>query len=187
MSGRNLPRACVAIGTGVLAAALLAAGPAEQPKPSDGRLDERHAGELLWNELRCGACHADENEGPLARPPAPDLSDVGSRLDREFLLQFVKDPIGTHSQTTMPDVLGGDSEKDQKAYLISEFLSWRRSFRSVVSRGDAELGRELYHSIGCVACHEPFDEPRFGDEPSQPLRSPIESGDLIGLDHIKDK
>ena len=71
MSGRNLPRACVAIGTGVLAAALLAAGPAEQPKPSDGRLDERHTGELLWNELRCGACHAGENEGPLARPPAP--------------------------------------------------------------------------------------------------------------------
>ena len=200
MSARNLPRACVAIGTGVLAAALLAAGPAEQPKPSDGRLDERHVGELLWNELRCGACHADENEGPLARPPAPDLSDVANRVAPEYLVEFLTNPTGAHAETQMPDLLRGmtDDWRSYNAVRLTHDLLAQSPDHVETDGGlhgfgpgrtdleQVEVGRDLYHSIGCVACHEPFDEPRVGDEKAKPLET-WKVDELLSLRHLKRK
>lgn len=57
-------------------------------------------GQRLFQELRCGSCHA----SPLgAEPPSFSLDDVGLKARPAWLLSFVRNPRRTHPKTTMPN------------------------------------------------------------------------------------
>jgi cytochrome c2 len=120
-------------------------------------LDEAKTGHLLIEELRCAACH----EVPFATTMklAPDLSEAGSRLDLDYLKRYLKDPHEVHPGTTMPDVLGGlpDAEKAKVSESISHYLMSLTSEEVQVKAmtGDAKLGHELFHEVGCISCHAP--------------------------------
>lgn len=124
-------------------------------------LDERQMGEVLINELRCAACHDGMNADHMKE--APDLRGVGSRLTPDFIKRFVSDPGLTHPGTTMPGLLNstpaekrGDVVDSITFYLLS--LKDASPQEPVTAVGTADEGKELFHSIGCVACHSPHDE-----------------------------
>jgi mono/diheme cytochrome c family protein len=123
-------------------------------------LSENQVGELLITELQCLACHERQNAPQQLARTAPNLADVGSRVSPEFLKQFIASPAKAHVGTAMPDMLANHSEADRNkiAEAITHFLvaqSPRKFESSLVEDNALTEGQELFHSVGCVACHSP--------------------------------
>lgn len=132
-------------------------------------IDATTAGQLLVTELSCTACHA-SNVDALSPKQGPILSAVGSRVQPKWLEQFVLEPNKAHAASTMPPMLNSIAEKDRPAAaqaiaaylttLVESFPEIKATGANPVplefhDRGDTERGKRLFHSIGCVACHEP--------------------------------
>ena len=121
-------------------------------------LSQSQVGELLIDELRCSACH-ETLQRPLMERTAPDLSDVGARIAPEYLRHFLMDPAIAHPGTTMPNVLASipAAQRDEIAEALTHFLIAQstRKFQTDESQTvETDLGKELYHSVGCHAPHE---------------------------------
>jgi len=123
-------------------------------------LNESLVGVLLRTELRCAACHlqADGNVG--LEKSAPDLAGVGGRIAPEYLQRFIQSPGDVHPGTTMPDMLVSRSPKEREeiATALTQFLvaqSQEKFQEEPVSAERIDEGSSLFHSVGCVACHEP--------------------------------
>lgn len=124
------------------------------PGLADHPLDGVGVGAVLADELRCAACHEGLGE-PL---PGPDLTDVGGRVSRSYLERFLADPAGTQPGTKMPHLVPSEGD----ARLLAAFLVGTSSARRSGGAADPALveeGRALFHSVGCVACHEPREAP----------------------------
>ncbi|WDQ15305.1 c-type cytochrome [Rhodopirellula sp. P2] len=155
---------------------------AEDPGPTDihpfvigverlARFDEIDpiaASRLLVTELSCTACHrSDRNE--LDPKRGPKLSAAGSRLSMSWVKEFLHSPHQTKPGTTMPDVLAG-LEEPERAEAINALAAFIGSLQEPFpvlkagganpledefwNKGDAARGMELYHQVGCVACHD---------------------------------
>ncbi len=128
-------------------------------------LSESQVGGLLLGELRCVACHSRKDAPQPLERAAPDLSDVGSRVAPDFLRRFIASPSASHSGTTMPDLLSAESP-DQRAKIaeaITHFLiaqSPRKFQRQAIDEHDVSIGKALFHTVGCIACHSPRDDNR---------------------------
>ena len=125
-------------------------------------LTQSQVGELLINELRCAACHSTRQK-LLLETSAPDLSDVGARVAPGYMQRFLTDPFVTHPGTSMPDVLASvpKPNRNEIAEALTHFLvaqSARKFQIDEAHQDDAITGKELYHSVGCVACHAPREE-----------------------------
>lgn len=144
-------------------------------------LDEAKTGQVLIEELRCAACH--EVPGLTAMKMAPDLSEAGSRLNLAYLKRYLADPHKVHPGTTMPDVLGGlpEVEKTKVSESISHYLMSlkRKVDDEAVLLGKAERGREIYHEVGCVACHGAGDAQGAGS--LSHVRGKYQTGELSGF------
>jgi len=127
-------------------------------------LAEPQVGDVLLNELRCTACHADNSRpSPLSERTAPDLLEVGARISPDFLRRFIASPSQTHAGTLMPDLLASETpvERERIAMALTHFLvaQSKQAFKQTPrSDSDAAIGKTLFHSVGCIACHAPRDE-----------------------------
>ena len=125
------------------------------------RLDEKAKGALLVEEFNCRACHA--TEGAAASRRAPRLAGVASRVNPHYLERYLQSPHEVKPGATMPDVMGQlDAEERQRiARSIAHFLLSREKTPAfglqAIDRVAAEMGRELFHEVGCAACHSPRD------------------------------
>ncbi|MBI5434844.1 MAG: hypothetical protein HZA52_18575 [Planctomycetes bacterium] len=123
-------------------------------EPSDPSL----AGEVRIARAGCINCHAG---AALAREPAPELGEVGRRLEPSFLRAWLASPQRVKPGTAMPDVLATlpEGERERAGDELVHFLvSHDGPFAAEPSTFDAaelERGRQLYHSVGCVPCHAP--------------------------------
>ncbi len=158
-------------------------------------LSPRVSGQLLISSLNCTACH----QAKLSRlnpVGAPNLAGAGVRLRKEWLRSFLMHPQNEKPTTTMPDILAGvaESERDDVveslvAFLMSQqqpFQKLKGSGRRPVprlfwDRGDADSGRHLYHTIGCVACHEPDEDYETVETKPSPIDQLIEQLDVDEL------
>lgn len=124
--------------------------------PNDGR--------VLLNELKCIACHkAETSVSTVSAKQAPNLAQVGSRVTPQYLKAFLAEPHTLKAGTTMPDLLQG-LKKEQQVEVVDALTHYLASLggpmdqrKSGASLGEIARGRELYHTIGCVSCHQPFD------------------------------
>lgn len=161
-----------------------------------GSANDVAAGRLLLTELSCTACHAAAEtvetkggSGELKAKGGPDLRGVASRLQFEWLKAFLADPNQVKPGTTMPDLLHGLDESEERSTIdaLSAFLATqtkpfpeiKASGASAVpqefwKRGDLEAGRTLYHRIGCVACHAPADDYETVEVKPSPLDELLE-------------
>jgi cytochrome c2 len=146
------------IGSG---AGLRAASPVIGALASHPDLDSATKGMVLIGELNCAACHdLGENEKWIQSKPAPKLQNVRSRLRFDWLRDYVQNPHSIKPGVTMPDVLAGlgDAKKNGVAEAITQYLFSLQRDREPIDlaqRGSEEVGKMLYESIGCVACHSP--------------------------------
>ena len=127
-------------------------------------LEARVRGLVLLGELGCVACHGeDAARAQVDRREGPDLAGVGRRVRADYLAGFLADPLRVAPGTTMPDVLHdlGDGARGAAAEALAQYL---RSFGEGASASEAPdaaaaaRGREVFHAVGCVACHAPRDE-----------------------------
>ena len=140
-------------------------------------IDAQLAGQLLLGELSCTACHAGE---PVPKR-GPRLNGAGNRLQPDWMRAFVLAPRTTKPGTTMPDVLRSlpADERERAADALVAFLATQTEpFPELKAgganplphefwnKGDATRGRELYHRVGCVACHAP--DPTFDGGHTKP-------------------
>lgn len=122
---------------------------AEEAKLAQGGL-------LLLTEMNCVSCHAvpDAWKGQLPPRGKIALDGVGSRLDEETMAAFMKSPHAKKPGTLMPGLFA--AEADAKAVeAITAYLASLKKAPKKFPKGDADKGRELYHTVGCVACHAP--------------------------------
>ncbi len=129
---------------------------------SDAEEHLREGGLLLMAELRCVSCH----EAPAAwkerlKPaPGPDLSAVGSRLDAETLWLMIRSPQLRKRGTQMPALFSNAEGDAEKVEALVAYLETLKQPVAPMPEGDAARGKQLYHSVGCVACHEPAADAR---------------------------
>jgi len=165
---------------------------------------EMPRGEALLSELNCVACHAAEPRTleRLQSKTAPILANVGARLTPEWMTHFLRDPQGTQPGTTMPDLLQNlpEDERERAIRALVQFLASHEGPLDVTpgsgSADAVERGRQLFHGVGCVACHEPFEGAEWleesywdleargvGDEEEEPDEDPeelyVEPGTLV--------
>ena len=135
-------------------------------EPSDGW---RH-GLALFEDLRCGSCHA-PHDARLATFDAPRLARIGARARPDWLRAWLSDPHAARPGTRMPDVLATltGTEREQTLDELVHFLaSLGGPFEGEsrpLSAHALEHGRQLYHSIGCVACHDAHEDAEDLDLP----------------------
>lgn len=126
-------------------------------------ITDQERGMLLINELNCQSCHASDSQSTWSVAPkqAPVLTQVGARTISEYFQGFVSDPQGVKPGTTMPDLLSGKSAEERNVISesIAHFLASTGEPAQQNSSGSMiRQGERLFHSIGCVACHDPQNE-----------------------------
>lgn len=161
----------------VITNAVAAAG--DPALPGHHPLTQAQAGSVLISELRCAACHGGIERGAVTEKAAPDLAEVGSRVSAEYMRRFLMAPTAAHPGTTMPDVLVSrpESERQAIAEALTHFLvAQSKTVFQSQSAGpiDRQLGKALFHSVGCVACHGPREAL---DAPQKPKRNDEEDDD----------
>jgi cytochrome c553 len=147
----------------ILRVAILLGAAALGAEPLVTGFDRFHAatptaegGRLLYNELGCVNCHGGATGLPALRGPA--LATATQRVRSDWLRQFIADPAAIHPGTVMPQVLAKADEKTLVA--IEHYLASLKP--KAASKGPAKImhvnggrGGELFHTLGCVACHAP--------------------------------
>ena len=138
------------------------------------------SGLLLIKELNCVACHQSKETEPFAAAKqAPNLKWSGKQLNPAHLAEFIANPNKVKPGTTMPQMLGQLNEefRSQSAKAITHYLVSisGNEFQPELTDGEAaHRGRELFHSVGCVACHAPRDNAAL----EQPIEDSTPLGDL---------
>ncbi|MBC8355665.1 MAG: c-type cytochrome [Planctomycetes bacterium] len=152
-------------------------------------LSEELLGLVLLDEFQCAACHRDVlPKSKIPPKQAPDLTWGSGRINPNYIERFVADPHGIKPGTAMPDVMGTLSVAARRAaareithYLVSrgESVFKEQTLDSVAG----QRGRELFHSVGCVACHSPRNADRTERMPddSVPLGQLHQKYNLNGL------
>ncbi|MCB1227680.1 MAG: c-type cytochrome, partial [Verrucomicrobiales bacterium] len=127
--------------------------------PQDDDAFVRQGGLLLLAELNCAACHQAPAAWQAWLTPtlAPDLADVGSRYSIDALWRFLRSPSFRKPGTRMPGLFNGAEDEPE---ILEALVTYLASLRTAATpppalAGDADRGREIYHRIGCIACHEP--------------------------------
>jgi cytochrome c2 len=132
-------------------------------------------GRLLLSELNCISCHAPAHDS-AARKPAPVLDHVGSRIRVSYLRKYLADPQTVKPGTTMPQLLAGDPEAKEKIEALVHFLASTGSLRQERPMPKyIAAGRDLYHKVGCVACHGTRNA---AGEQARVLRTTVPLGDI---------
>jgi putative heme-binding domain-containing protein len=139
-------------------------GPSEEglntsTEPSE--LEDELKGLVLMQKHNCVACHGSSSQQTMVDPKQPpQLQWSAKHLNPEYLQDFIANPSKVHPGTTMPDLLTrlDDSERQETAKSISVFLTSKfgNQFKFVkLDPSRIQSGHELFHSVGCVACHSP--------------------------------
>lgn len=143
-------------------------------------------GSVLIGEMGCVKCHDDIRGLSSHHKDAPDLSRVGERVTPEFLRKFISQPSALVPGTTMPHMMNHIpmEHRDQAAEALTQFLLSRTTEplkREAIDSVASSKGQKLYHSVGCVACHDPFAAVTEGG--TVPGARP----GSVGLDHLPEK
>ena len=156
---------------------------------ADHQLSDELRGLVLLNELNCVACH--EFDGAkLELPPrrAPDLIWSATHVSPQYLQNFIASPQHAEPGTAMPELLHeiSPTERQQVAREITHYLVSRVPNNSKSpghDLGSVERGRDLFHTVGCVACHSPRDGPEIESPADSSI--PISAlADKLGLEAL---
>ena len=146
------------------------------------RLSAEMSGLVLIRDLNCNSCHRAENVDALpAQHLGPDLKWSANRLNPAYLAKFIAEPHQTKPGTNMPELFGklDANAKASAAESIVHFLvsisgNEFEDSSADPDTGDTENGRQIFHSVGCVACHSPRD----ANANEQELDGSVPMGDL---------
>lgn len=131
-------------------------------------------GRLLLAELNCTACHQPEPAlaAHLITRQPPLLEGIANRMLPEYAVKFIADPHGTKPGTLMPDLFAAMPASERRSAvraLVSFLFAAGRPREQSGNRQFAKNGEQLFHQIGCFACHEPRHGAQVAAGTSVPL------------------
>jgi len=129
----------------------------------DKRPDTVEQGETRFRQMFCSTCHA------LARTRAgqttlvggdigPELSKVGSKVNTDWLVAWLRNPPGYLPHTSMPRYTWSDED----LFKVTKYIQANLTDSSLLSNvpalgaptdGEVDLGRRLFQQKGCASCH----------------------------------
>jgi mono/diheme cytochrome c family protein len=136
-------------------------------------------GRQLLADLRCTKCHAVEAAGmPDLAQDAPALSDVGTRLNSNWLAAWVEDPRRFRKDAHMPRVIHNRADAVDVAAYLTSLAGWDLPpIKPGKPPPEVEArGGQLFSSLMCVACHSLPD-----------ARATAEGDTRIPLSHVTAK
>lgn len=161
--------------------ALLSLAQPQVPGLEREGLDARLRGLVLLGELGCTACH-DAGGRKILHKTAPDLSRVGARLRPAAIRAFVSAPHRVKPGTTMPDLVAGDEAAAEALTHYLASLGGGLAGHAPHDAAAAVRGKELFHSVGCVACHSPRTGKALdGSVPLGPVHEKYTAGSLAAF------
>ena len=114
----------------------------------------------LFEELKCFGCHTTKGLGNDEHSIiAPDLTQIGSRVNITWLVKWLVNPRKFRPSTRMPDFILTKEE----AVSIATYL-WQNSegfFPEIPRKFDEDMideGYLIFESVGCLACHSDVEE-----------------------------
>ena len=115
-------------------------------------------------------------------PPGPSLADVGRRIDRDWLINWLGDPTKVLPNAHMPALFSDDRNGFVERWIVADYLTKNKKEQSVAT-GDHRAGRLAFQSIGCAACHFLPDLDRAA-QPDLGRTALIGLGDRLRADDI---
>lgn len=120
-------------------------------------------GHVALRQHNCAACHTLAPDYLQTASSAPHLRWSANNLNPDYLVQYISDPQALKPGTKMPQVFVGlDSDsRAQAAKAITHFLvslgqnNYSNDRRDAIQPAAVKRGFDLFHSVGCVACHAP--------------------------------
>ncbi len=139
-----------------IAAYISTLGSAEESDKNDATVE---AGEILWEDLGCIACHRTTPLGDEDGYNRRSLNHVDKKYQAGAIAAFLKAPRKHHVWRRMPDF--GLSDKE-----ANNLVAWLRSetpdAAEFETTGDPRNGRILFGSVGCANCHSMDERPAQG-------------------------
>lgn len=118
--------------------------------------DGDRAGRTLLQSKGCTNCHAapPAAEHAISRRVAPDLDRAGSRSSTSWLTRWISSPTKIRPHADMPALFGAD-DAGATADLVAYLQALADPYPGdTAAKGAQEIaGRDLFHSVGCIACH----------------------------------
>lgn len=117
-------------------------------------------GKALWGQSRCSICHPTNSiGGSFKEIYAPDLGIAGSKINRDWLYNWLKDPKSYLPQTKMPRFRFTDDQiRALVEFIMSEYIDWdfNPQYNKPVQLNikSIQKGKELIQKYGCFGCHE---------------------------------
>jgi mono/diheme cytochrome c family protein len=117
-------------------------------------------GRTLWSESRCNLCHATGGRGGNhIKVYAPDLSKVGSKANKQWLFNWIKDPNKYFPGTRMPRFRFTDEQITALVeYIVSEYQDDEAEMNyttpAAISAQSIKKGKDLIQQYGCYGCHK---------------------------------
>jgi mono/diheme cytochrome c family protein len=123
--------------------------------PLHAALPAAAEGRLLYNELGCVRCHGGDTGLPARR--GPDLTTATTRAQADWLRRFIADPAAHRAGSAMPRLFAGRdaAEADAVVHYLGTLPPKTPVRPKVIRHLNTALGRQLFHTRGCVACHAP--------------------------------
>jgi mono/diheme cytochrome c family protein len=120
-------------------------------------------GELRFRQMFCSTCHslavtrAGESK-LIGGDIGPELTKVGSKVNADWLMAWLRDPQGLMPHTRMPRYGWSDEDLYKVTQYIKNKLTDSDLLANVPQLGqpteeETQLGRRLFLEKGCASCH----------------------------------
>lgn len=123
--------------------------------------------ELLARNAGCLNCHgtsADQHDFG-----GPSLKGVRAKLSTDWMVKYLESPSAYNEHVRMPSPRWGKDAASEISAIVKYLESNSEAPPKFVKApsGDAERGKALFGSIGCLGCHgiDDFKRPRFNSGP----------------------
>jgi len=139
------------------AAADLAAFLLQEQKPAGEQREfavEPAAGELLYEELGCIACHRFTPPAEQDAWQRTTLHFAGEKFPAGALAQYLQQPQRHHKFSRMPDFHLTNNEADALVDLIFTRSTGKLHELAETSKAQPERGAQIFREMRCGQCHE---------------------------------
>lgn len=152
-------RGLLALGLGVVFSLAAPVGAQTTDSQWDGTPQKEFLESAVQQKYQCMTCHTITDLGGTV---GPILNMVGLRRSKEWLGQWLDNPVAVKPGTLMPKFPFKPDELEMAVDYLSKMKRPLRT-QAILSRPDAsvEKGQALFEDYDCYACHRIGDKGRF--------------------------
>ncbi|MCI0535753.1 MAG: c-type cytochrome [Verrucomicrobiales bacterium] len=129
-----------------------------EPSAPEFQAGKLRFGRELFLEYRCAKCHTSRLPGSgiiELMMDAPAFDGIGSRLNFEWMVQWILNPKSKRHHARMPQVLHGTTARADAEAAAAFLMSSKQPGSAEIRQAEADpvIGQKLFASLHCAACH----------------------------------